>query len=186
MGERIREKVELFQRIVSEVPELVYLGDPVLRTPTQKATIEEAKEISDKLTVALLKMRKIAGYGRGLAAPQIGVGKSVFVTFVDDKFQTFINPEITIHSEENNYYRELCLSSGIMWSDVERPESIEMKWTDLDGDKHLQKFDGFPARLVQHEEAHLRGLCNLDEAVKGTIEILTGNPLEEKLRESRG
>lgn len=185
MNERIREKVDLFQKIISKVPELVYLGNPVLRTPTEETAVEEAKFISDKLTATLLKIRKIAGYGRGLAAPQIGINKSVFVTFVGDKFQTFINPEIVSRSKENNYYRELCLSSGILWADVERPESIDLKWTDLDSNTHKQKFSSFQARLIQHEEAHLRGICNLDEAIKGTIEIPTGSPLEEKLRDKR-
>ena len=185
MNERIRKQVEVFQKILSEVPELVYLGNPVLRTPTEEANIPEARKISEKLTKTLLKIRNIAGYGRGLAAPQIGINKSVFITYVNDKVQIYINPKITNHSEKTNYYRELCLSSGIMWADIERPESIEMQWTDLEGKKHNQKFDSFLARLFQHEESHLRGVCNLDEAVNGTIEIPTSNPLEEKIRNTR-
>ena len=182
MNERIKKQVEVFQKIIFEVPELVYLGNPILRTPTEKVNISEAKEISEKLTKTLLKIRNVAGYGRGLAAPQIGINKSVFITYVNDKVQTYVNPKIVNCSEKTNYYKELCLSSGIMWADVERPESIEMEWTDLENNKHNRKFESFFARLLQHEESHLRGLCNLDEAINGTIEISTSNPLEEKLR----
>ena len=185
MHKHLTEKVNLFSLLLKEVPEITYLGDPVLRTPTKDASVAEGIKIGKKLGEVLLKLRKIAGYGRGLAAPQIGERKSVFVTFIDDKLQTYINPTITSRSKKTNYYKELCLSSGIMSADIERSESIAMEWTDEKGTKHNQKFDSFMARLLQHEEAHLRGLPNLDEVVPGTIEIFTGNPLEEKLRDSR-
>ena len=185
MLEHLKEKVSLFSLLLKEVPEIRYLGDPVLRTPTESVSAEEGKEIGEKLGEVLLKIRKVAGYGRGLAAPQIGENKSVFVTFVDDKLQTYINPKIISRSKKTNYYKELCLSSGIMSADIERSESIIMKWTDEKGEKHNERFDSFMARLLQHEEAHLRGLPNLDEASPGAIEIFTGNPLEEKLRKSK-
>ena len=185
MHEQIAEKVSLFSLLLKEAPEMKYLGDPVLRTPTQDVSIEIGKEIGEKLGEVLLKLRKIAGYGRGLAAPQIGESQSVFVTFVDDKLQTYINPKIINRSEETNFYKELCLSSGIMSADIERPESITMEWTDEKGEKHNEKFDSFMARLLQHEEAHLRGVPNIDEAGPGDVEIFIGSPLEEKLRKNK-
>lgn len=185
MHEQIAEKVSLFSLLLKEVPEMKYLGDPILRTPTQDVSVEKGKEIGEKLGEVLLRLRIIAGYGRGLAAPQIGEDLSVFVTFVDDKLQTYINPKIISHSEETNYYKELCLSSGIMSADIERPESITMEWTDEHGEKHNEEFDGFMARLLQHEEAHLRGIPNIDEASPGAVEIFIGNPFEEKLRKNR-
>ncbi len=103
---------------------------------------------------------------------------------MEDTLQTYINPKIVYKSEETNLYRELCLSSGIMWGDVKRPTEIELEWTDENGTPHKQKFSGLMARLLQHEEAHLRGVINLDEALPGSIEIVATNPLEEKLRDS--
>ena len=185
MYEKIAEKVSLFSLLLKEAPEMKYLGDPILRTPTQNVSVEKGKEIGEKLGEVLLRIRKIKGSGRGLAAPQIGESQSVFVTFVDDELQTYINPNITSRSKETNYYKELCLSSGIMSADIERPESITMEWTDEKGEKHNEKFDSFMARLLQHEEAHLRGIPNIDEASPGSVEIFTGNPLEEKLRENK-
>jgi peptide deformylase len=185
MHEQIAKKVGLFSLLLKEVPEMKYLGDPVLRTPTQDVSVEIGKEIGEKLGEVLLKLRKIAGYGRGLAAPQIGESQSVFVTFVGDKLQTYINPKIINRSEETNFYKELCLSSGIMSADIERPESITMEWTDEKGEKHNEKFDSFMARLLQHEEAHLRGVPNIDEAGPGDVEIFIGNPLDEKLRKNK-
>jgi len=72
-----------------------------------------------------------------------------------------------------------------MAADVERPEWIVMEWTDEEGKRHREKFDGFLARLYQHEEAHLRGKLNLDEADEGGIEFACFDPLKEKLRKSR-
>lgn len=126
MNKIIKEKLATFASMLNEIPEVRYIGDPILRTQTQTVEISEGKLIGDQLGKILLRYRKIAGIGRGLAAPQIGLSKAVFVTFVDDKLQTFINPKIVEKSSETNFYRELCLSSGIMAADVERSEWVVM------------------------------------------------------------
>lgn len=185
MAREIRDLVNTFQHTLEQFLEVKYAGDPVLRTPTEEVSIEEGIALGEKLGEILIRYRKTVGYGRGFAAPQIGENKSVFVTFVNDELQTFINPKITERSTETNFYKELCLSSGIMSADVERSEWIVMEWLDINGEKQNQKFDGFLARLYQHEEAHLRGIINLDEASKGGIEFATFNPLEQKLRNTR-
>jgi len=181
----IKERIAAFIRTLNEIPEIRYVGDPILRKQTQLASSGEGKKIGEQLGKIILRYRKIAGIGRGLAAPQIGLSKAVFVTFVDEKLQAFINPTIAGKSSEANFYRELCLSSGIMAADVERPEWITMEWTDNDGEKHKEKFEGFLARLYQHEEAHLRGIVNLDEAAPQGIEFATFDPLREQLRKTR-
>lgn len=185
MIEQLIERVRKFKTVLDKFPEVRYAGDPVLRQVAEEVSIEEGIRIGERLGEVLIKYRKEVGYGRGFAAPQIGENKAVFVTFVDEKLQIFINPKITDKSAETNFYRELCLSSGIMAVDTERPEWIMMEWTDVDGETHSQKFDGFLARLYQHEEAHLRGKLNLDEAVEGGIEFALFDPLKEQLRKSK-
>lgn len=185
MAREMEELARNFVKTVEQFPEVKYAGDPILRTPTEDVSIEEGIEIGKRLGETLLRYRKAVGYGRGFAAPQIGENKSVFVTFVDDELQTFINPKIVERSSTTNHYKELCLSSGIMSADVERPEWIVMEWTDINGVKHKEKFDGFLARLYQHEEDHLRGIINLDRASDGGIEFALFDPLQEKLRATR-
>lgn len=185
MSTEIGSLLKKFGQTLEQFPEVKYAGDPILRTPTEEVSIEEGITLGEKLGEILIRYRKTVGYGRGFAAPQIGENKSVFVTFVNDELQTFINPKIVERSTETNYYKELCLSSGIMSADVERSEWIVMEWFDVNGEKHTEKFDGFLARLYQHEEAHLRGKLNLDEVSEGGIEFALFNPLEEKLRKSR-
>lgn len=185
MLKKIIEMISNFKIILNKFPEVKYAGDPILRQATKKVSIKEGIRIGKKLGKVLLKYRKEVGYGRGFAAPQIGENKSVFVTFVDNQLQTFINPKIVSKSAKTNFYRELCLSSGIMSADVERSEWIIMEWSDVEGKRHRDKFDDFLARLYQHEEAHLRGKLNLDEAVDGGIEFSLFDPLKEKIRETR-
>lgn len=185
MSKEINDLVVRFGETLRDFPEVRYAGDPILRQLTQEVSVEEGTELGKKLGETLMRYRKAVGYGRGFAAPQIGENKAVFVTFVNDELQTFINPEIVERSKVTNFYKELCLSSGIMSADVERPEWIVMEWTDVKGQKHKEKIEGFLARLYQHEEAHLRGIINLDEAVSGGIEFATFDPLKEQLRQVR-
>lgn len=183
MLKEVRGLVTRFAGTLSSFPEVRYAGDPILREPAQRVSLEEGVALGKKLGEILMRYRKAVGYGRGFAAPQIGEGKAVFVTYVDDKLHTFINPKITERSKEVNFYKELCLSSGIMSADVERPKWIVMEWTDEEGEKHEERVEGFLARLYQHEEAHLRGRLNLDEAREGGIEFMLFDPLKEQLRD---
>lgn len=181
----LENRLATFSKVLNKIPEVKYIGDSILRTKTEEITLEEGIEIGKKLGEVLLKYRNIAGYGRGFAAPQIGIGKSVFTTFINDEIQIFINPRIINTSETKNYYKELCLSSGIISADVARPDWIEMEWMDTEGKIHKEKFEGFLARLYQHEEGHLRGIVNVDICEKDGLEICTFDPLKETLRPSR-
>jgi peptide deformylase len=185
MTKDIRQRVEMFKTILDRIPDIRYAGDPILRQMTHLATQEEGVGIAERMRSVLLKYRKVTGWGRGLAAPQIGENKSVFITFVDDRFDVFINPRIVEQSDKTNFYKELCMSAGIMAADVERPDWIVMEWDDEKDEKRSERFDGFKARLYQHEEAHLRGRLNLDDAALGGIEFVTFDPLKEQIRETR-
>ena len=153
MSEDIKQKIKNFGDVLDKIPEIRYAGDPALREVTTVATSNEGISIAKKLEETLLKYREITGWGRGLAAPQIGENKSVFITFIDNQVEIFINPKIVEKSDKTNFYKELCMSAGIVATDVERPEWIVMEWTDKDGVRRSEKFDGFNARLYQHEEA---------------------------------
>lgn len=186
MSKEVRDLVHKFEETLKDFPEVRYAGDPVLRQPTQEVTVDEGIELGNRLGEILVRYRKAVGYGRGFAAPQIGENKSVFVTFVNDKLETYINPKIIERAETTNFYKELCLSSGIMSADVERPEWIVMEWIGVDGQKHKERFEGFLSRLYQHEEAHLRGILNLDQVSEGGIVFATFDPLKEQLRQKKG
>lgn len=181
---RIDQLINKFDLVRKELPEIRYIGDPVLRTKTRNASLEQGKRVGNRLIKTLGRYRKLTGVGRGLAANQIGSGASAFVTYVDDLFKIYINPVILKRSPIVNYYRESCISSGILWADVKRSAAITLQWSDESGERHSQRFDGFMARLIQHEYDHLRGVLNIDRAEPGSIEF-AGNVLKEKLRNKK-
>lgn len=185
MSREIGDLVAKFGIVLKDFPEVRYAGDPILRQLALEVSVGDGVKLGTRLGEILIRYRKLVGYGRGFAAPQIGENKAVFAAFVDDELQIFINPKIVEKSDETNFYRELCLSSGVMSADVERSEWVIMEWVSVDGQKHKEKYEGFLARLYQHEEAHLRGVLNIDEAADGGIEFATFNPLKEQLRQSR-
>ncbi len=177
-----KQALEYLLRIIDELPELKLAGDEVLNTKTEPVTIDELEPIVQKMKYVLLKYREITNLGRGIAAPQVGILKSVFVTYVEDEFQVFANPQITEHSPQSNLYRELCMSLTCLAADVERSEWIRLKWQDENGAWHEKKFDGFMARLLQHEYAHLQGVLNIDDPNTKSRLFVSFDPAQEKLR----
>ncbi|HRH30708.1 MAG TPA: peptide deformylase [Candidatus Paceibacterota bacterium] len=169
--------------ILEQIPELTYIGDPVLRLKTSDVSVQEGVSLGKKLIETLIKYQKLTGLGVGLAAPQIGSSGKVFVTHKDDISKIFINPKIINLSEDENLYKENCLSSSHVWCDVKRPKSITISYANEDGESVTEEYEGFWARLIQHEYDHLQGVVNVDKAVVGTIEYRLGNPKEEKIRE---
>lgn len=176
-------RIQIFKTVLEQIPEIRYAGDPVLREPASAVSLDDGLEIAKELEIVLLKYREITGWGRGLAAPQIGIGKSLFVTYLENQIEVFINPKITGTSEATNFYKELCMSVGVMSADVERPSWIEMEWTNSNGVSQSDRFDGFRARLYQHEVAHLQGRLNIDEAPPGCIGFVNFDPSKEQLRD---
>jgi peptide deformylase len=106
--------------------------------------------------------------GIGLAAPQVGVTKQLIVmdcekrTDAPPQPMVLINPAVLWASEELSSYEEGCLSIPEQYADVQRPAEVRVAWTDLDGTKQEQQFDGLWATCVQHEIDHLAGKLFID------------------------
>jgi peptide deformylase len=134
------------------------VGDPVLR---QRAT--EVTTIDGRL--AKLAEDMIATMydapGVGLAAPQVGVEKRLFVYDVGEGPRTIINPEITEADGEWSF-EEGCLSvPGLSW-DIVRPKQVHLTGVDLDGNEVSIEADELLARCFQHELDHLDGILLLE------------------------
>ena len=118
----------------------------------------------------------IESKGIGLAANQIGLLKRVFVmgstniTGFPKPFAVF-NPEITDHSENTVLDEEGCLSFPGLYFKVSRPEWIEAKFQDRDGNIHEVKMDGYVAKCFQHELDHLNGICYTDRVSKLKLDL---------------
>jgi len=181
MKQRVLKMISEVSEAIKETPKLTHLGNPTLRQKSKTVSKKEGVRLARQLIKVLKKYKEFSGIGAGLAAPQIGLSKKVFITTGKNEYEAYVNPKIVSSSKKSNYYRESCLSSRMMWGDVKRPESIEMKWIDIEGKKRRTKFTGFKARLLQHEYDHLLGIVCLDRAIPGTVEY-SGNVKEEKIR----
>lgn len=148
----------------------IYLyGQAVLRREA-----EDLVEGEMDLTKLLSDMQETLtqAEGCGLAAPQVGIGKRLFIVdgtelgedFPDctDFRKTFINPEITEESEETCSYSEGCLSLPGISENVVRPETITIRYQDEQFQWHEDTYSGFKARMIQHEYDHLDGMLFTD------------------------
>ncbi len=141
-------------------------GDLILREKC-----EPVSEITSDILNTMDEMVKMMSEqnGVGLAAPQIGVTKR-FLIMMDPDTNTIyrmINPKIISKSEKTCVMEEGCLSvlgaDGLpVYAHVQRPESIEIEWTDENGKLLHAKMSGVPARIAQHETDHLDGILFID------------------------
>ena len=135
-------------------------GDPVLR---QRA--HDVDHVDGKLACLVKDMIQTMydAPGLGLAAPQVGVQKRLFVYDLQDGkgAKTLINPVIKESVGEWSY-DEGCLSvPGLSW-EIVRPKEIHLVGLDLDGNDVDIEADELLARLFQHELDHLDGTLLID------------------------
>ncbi len=111
--------------------------------------------------------------GIGLAAPQIG--KSIRLLVMDarpladedpslkDFKKALINPKITYYSEDTEPMSEGCLSIPGINEEVKRSNTIEIEYYDENFNFHKEEYNGFSARIIQHEYDHLEGILFTDK-----------------------
>lgn len=96
--------------------------------------------------------------GIGLAAPQVGVSKRLFIMGNVDRLVTCVNPEIISGTGEVQDI-EGCLSFPNLWLHIKRMEKIDVRYHDSHGNLVETSYDGLMARVFQHELDHLNGVC---------------------------
>lgn len=171
------------------VQPVLQLGDPVLRTPcvrVDEPPSQGIRDLSADLADTLAHWRMKTGYGRGIAAPQIGVLKRViFLKLPDAEPWPLINPEIVSRSEEKIVVWDACLSFLSIFMKVERHREIIVRYQDLDG-KTLEFRAGDDrclSELLQHEIDHLDGILAIDR-VTDMKTICTREEFEKRYRAS--
>lgn len=138
--------------------EIRIFGDPVLRKRA-----DEIDDVDDRL-VRLVEDMVQTMYdapGVGLAAPQIGVEKRLFVYDIGDGPEAIINPIIS-ESDGEWVFEEGCLSvPGLSW-EIVRPKQVHLTGYDLDGNEVSFEADEYLARVFQHELDHLDGVLLIE------------------------
>lgn len=136
-------------------------NNKILRSKSQPV-----KKIDAKTKSLVSEMKKIIEKhdGVGLAAIQVGIPLRIVVCKIDDKFYSFINPEIVKFFSKKIIMEEGCLSLPGVTGEVERPEKILIKAL-TENNKILKiKVFGLLARILQHEIDHLDGILFIDKA----------------------
>jgi len=159
------------------VAPIVSLGDPVLRQVAEPFD----GQVDDKLLtefVELMRRTMLAAPGVGLAGPQIGV--PVRIAVLEDpatvseevaearhryplEFFAAINPTYRAAGHKRRGFYEGCLSMPGYTGVVNRYYAVEVTYTDPTGKPHHNSFEGWQARIVQHETDHLHGTVYVDK-----------------------
>ncbi|MCK9266241.1 peptide deformylase [bacterium] len=139
-------------------------GEEVLRSNS-----EEVKKIDGTILDIIKKMKKVLKEekGLGLAAPQIGISKRIFIALDSEKKRIFtvINPEI-IKKKGKEIDFEGCLSFPEMFFSIERAKTVVVKGQNDKGEDIIIEANGILARCFQHEIDHLNGKLIIDYATK--------------------
>jgi peptide deformylase len=139
------------------------MGDNVLRKNAEE--IQEFDEKLKKLSEEMIdEMHDSEGIG--LAAPQVGLSIRLLVTDVSPvskgyPAQAFVNPVI-LETWGDSALEEGCLSIPGIREEVNRPDEILLKYQTVEGEEKTEKFDGWMARVLQHEIDHLDGVLFVD------------------------
>ena len=140
---------------------IVTEGDEILRKHCREVT-EVNERIKTTMEDMLETMR--AEMGVGIAAPQVGIMRSMFIAEPEPgRVYYMINPEI-LEQSGSQTGDEGCLSVPGMIGTVERPDYIKIRALDINGAEQVYEFSGFDARVMCHEYDHLDGILYIDKA----------------------
>lgn len=150
------------------IREVLQLGNPKLWEIAARVVDPASAEIralTEDLADTLLYWRTSTGYGRAIAAPQIGAGvRVIFLQLPDSEPWPMVNPEITWRSEERIVVWDACLSFLSIFMQVARHRDIEVRYQDLRGQWHELRAgeERNLSELLQHEIDHLDGILAVD------------------------
>ena len=132
--------------------------DPMLRKVCRPVT-----DFNERLWQLLDDMAETmyAANGVGLAGPQVGILRRLFVMDVGDGLIEAINPEI-VSKKGKQDGPEGCLSFPGKWGNVQRPKRVKLKAQDRNGKWFFITGEDLLARCICHENDHLDGVVFLD------------------------
>jgi len=155
-------------------------GDPILRKKVEDITdFTKLPHLVEQMFNTMYEE-----HGIGLAANQVGYSLNLLVLDTsclegeeDSKPYIFINSKI-IESEGSTIIEEGCLSVPDIRAEIERPETIIIKFQDLEQNFHEETFNGLISRVIQHELDHLKGKLFVDYLSPGKKMLIKKRLLE--------
>lgn len=149
------------------VSDILLLGNPLLYEKSKPVLQEEIPLLLPKIELmynTVLDFREKYGWGRAIAAPQIGLHKRI-IAFNIDKPVVIINPVLSNLSNEMVEIWDDCMSFPNLLVKVKRHKRLTLTFYDLNWEKQIRQLEDDMAELIQHEYDHLDGILATMRAV---------------------
>lgn len=149
------------------IKDILLLGNASLYEVSDPVKRSELDELQAKIQLmwdSILDIRKTYGFGRAIAAPQIGVQKRIIALYINHP-EVMINPEIVDKSNELIELWDDCMSFPNLLVKVRRHRRISISYLDLNWERHEQTLEDELSELFQHEYDHLDGILATQRAI---------------------
>jgi peptide deformylase len=150
------------------IQDILQLGNPILwqkSSPITDIKASQTKVLIKDLKDTLANFRNVKGFGRAIAAPQIGILKQMIFVNTSEFAGPLINPVITWASDEKFELWDDCFSFPDLMVRVSRSIKIKVDYQDKENIKNTLIVEKDLAELLQHEIDHLNGVLALDRAI---------------------
>ncbi len=151
------------------VREILLLGNPELLkvcSEVQQHEVGAIQPIIHDLFDTMAQFQATHGWGRAIAAPQIGQHRRIVCMFVDREI-AMINPVISLQSEEQITVWEDCMSFPDLLVKLSNPRRCRLSYRDENWHLHEVDLEDDYAELLQHEIDHLDGILAVQRAIDG-------------------
>ena len=158
------------------VKEIIQLGNPDLYRPSDEISENEMHEIRPVIADmhdTVMEFRIKYGFGRAMAAPQIGLHKRLIYMFIDQPM-AFINPVLSDLSEDKLTIWDNCMSFPYLSVKVSRSKTCVITYRDISYREKTLTLNGDLSELLQHEVDHLDGILATQRALDNKSFALRG------------
>lgn len=150
------------------IKEILLLGDEWLYKVSKtikESDLPKAKDVLKHLHDTMTLFREEHGFGRAIAAPQIGEAYRIIYMYIDGKAIGFINPELEFLDDEQFEMWDDCMSFPGLEVKVMRYKRVRVSYKDENWQDCSIDYEGDLAELIQHEYDHLDGILAVQRAI---------------------
>ena len=159
------EKERIMER--GAIESILLLGDPRLyeiSEPVEREELEALRPVFEDMFACIKAIRRAYGFGRAIAAPQIGVPKRI-ICMLTDRPCVIINPTLEFIGDDMMELWDDCMSFPKLLVRVRRHRHCILRYLDENWEPREKRMDDDMSELIQHEYDHLDGILATMRAV---------------------